>query len=117
MKTKLLMTCLVLSLFIAGCGAGQSLGPASTATPQGPERVFYNYIVSVKTGMDIGSAEAFVFSNKLVATSYVTTLAQIQEQMPEGTQLEVTENGPLQICTFTFSDTSELIVEMVLKNQ
>jgi hypothetical protein len=116
MKTKLLMTCLVLSLIIAGCGAGQSLGPASTATPPGPERVFYNFIVSVKTGADIASAEAYVFSNKLEATAYVTTLAQIQEQMPEGTKLEITENGPLQICTFTFGDSSQLIVEMVLKN-
>jgi hypothetical protein len=116
MKAKLLMICLTLSLLISGCGTRQPLEPTFTPTPQGPERVFYNYIVSVKEGADIGSSEAFMFTEKMIVTANVTTLPNLQDQMPKGIQLEITENGPFQFCTFTFSDKSQIIFEFVLKD-
>jgi hypothetical protein len=75
------------------------------------EWLFFNYIVSVPDEVEISSAKAFLYKDKLNLTANVTTLIQLKEQMPKDIPLEITYNGPFQFCTFTFDDGSEIIFQ------
>jgi uncharacterized protein (UPF0333 family) len=131
MKSKLLLFCfsLVLIISLLSCSYPQATTTKPTentvietikdeatvieTTAGAAEWFFYNYIVSMPSGMDNSKAEAFLSKEKLVLTANVTKLEQLKEQMPNDITLEITYNGPFQFCAFIFSDKSEIIFQFV----